>query len=35
MVLRMKQHKLNIFCEDGSRNLVRGVVNDAAACQEG
>ena len=35
VVLRMKQHKLNIFCEDGSRNLVRGVVNDAAACQEG
>ena len=35
VVLRMKQHKLNIFCEDGSRNLVRGVINDAAACQEG
>ena len=26
--LRMKQHKINIFCEDGSRNLVRGVMND-------
>ncbi|MGN0773242.1 MAG: ABC transporter ATP-binding protein [Candidatus Ventricola sp.] len=31
VVLAMKQHKLNIFCEDGSRNLVRGVINDAAA----
>lgn len=29
--LRMKQQKLNIFCEDGSRNLVRGVVNEAVA----
>lgn len=29
--LRMKRSKLNIFSEDGSRNLVRGVVNDAAA----
>ncbi len=35
VVLRMKQHKLNIFCEDGSRNLVRGVINDADTCQEG
>lgn len=29
--LRMKRSKLNIFSEDGSKNLVRGVVNDAAA----
>ena len=28
IMLRMKQHKINIFCEDGSRNLVRGVAND-------
>ena len=28
ILLRMKQHKINIFCEDGSRNLVRGVMND-------
>ena len=35
VVLGMKKHKLNIFCEDGSRNLVRGVINDAAACREG
>ena len=33
--LRMKQNKLNIFCKDGSRNLVRGVTNDNAAKQEG
>ena len=33
--LRMKQNKINIFCEDGSRNLVRGVVNDNVAGQEG
>ena len=33
--LRMKQNKINIFCEDGSRNLVRGVTNDNAAKQEG
>ena len=26
--LRVKQNKINIFCEDGSRNLVRGVMND-------
>lgn len=26
--LTMKQGKINVFCEDGSRNLVRGVVND-------
>ena len=32
--LRLKQSKINIFSEDGSRNLVRGVVNDAAP-QEG
>ncbi len=28
--LRMKRAKLNLFSEDGSRNLMRGVVNDAA-----
>ena len=28
--LKVKQGKINIFCEDGSRNLVRGVVNDNA-----
>jgi Na+-driven multidrug efflux pump len=33
--LRMKQNKINIFCKDGSRNLVRGVTNDNAAKQEG
>ena len=32
--LRMKQNKINIFCEDGSRNLVRGVVNDNVLRQE-
>ena len=26
--LCVKQGKINVFCEDGSRNLVRGVVND-------
>ena len=26
--LCMKRGKINIFCEDGSRNLVRGVMND-------
>ena len=26
--LGVKQNKINIFCEDGSRNLVRGVMND-------
>ena len=26
--LGVKQNKINIFCEDGSRNLVRGVTND-------
>ena len=28
--LRMKQNKINIFCQDGSRNLVSGVMNDNA-----
>ena len=32
--LGMKAGKINIFCEDGSRNLVRGVTNDNAAGQE-
>ena len=32
--LQMKQNKINIFCEDGSRNLVRGVVNDNVLRQE-
>ena len=35
VLLRMKQNKINIFCKDGSRNLVRGVTNDNAAKQEG
>ena len=26
--LQMKQNKINLFCEDGSRNLVCGVIND-------
>ena len=34
IVLRMKQNKINIFNQDGSRNLVCGVVNDKAAKQE-
>ena len=32
--LRLKQDKINIFCEDGSRNLVSGVMNDNASVQE-
>jgi len=32
--LGLKQKKLNIFCEDGSRNLVRGVLNDNVRTQE-
>ena len=32
--LGLKQTKLNIFCEDGSRNLVRGVLNDNVRTQE-
>ena len=28
ITLHLKQNKINIFCEDGSRNLVRGVTND-------
>ena len=32
--LHLKQNKINIFCEDGSRNLVRGVTNDNAPKQE-
>ena len=32
--LRMKQGKINIFCEDGSRNLVSGVTNDNVPTQE-
>ena len=32
--LRVKQNKINVFCEDGSRNLVCGVVNDNAPKQE-
>ncbi|MBP3646749.1 MAG: ABC transporter ATP-binding protein [Clostridia bacterium] len=32
--LRMKQGKINIFCEDGSRNLVSGVTNDNVPKQE-
>ena len=31
--LRMKQSKLNVFNKEGTRNLVRGVVNDAAPRQ--
>ena len=29
--LKMRRDKINIFCEDGSRNLVKGVMNDAEA----
>ena len=32
--LRVKQNKINVFCEDGSRNLVRGVTNDNVRKQE-
>ena len=32
--LGLKQTKLNIFCEDGSRNLVRGVLNDNVCARE-
>ena len=32
--LRMKQGKINVFCKDGSRNLVTGVTNDNAGAQE-
>ena len=32
--LRMKQGKINVFCKDGSRNLVRGVTNDNVPKQE-
>ena len=32
--LRLKQDKINIFCEDGSRNLVTGVMNDNVSAQE-
>ena len=32
--LRMKQNKINVFCEDGSRNLVAGVTNDNVSTQE-
>jgi len=32
--LRLKQDKINIFCEDGSRNLVCGVMNDNVSNQE-
>ena len=32
--LGLKQKKLNVFCEDGSRNLVRGVLNDNVRTQE-
>ena len=32
--LQVKQGKINVFCEDGSRNLVRGVVNDNVTKQE-
>ena len=32
--LRMKQGKINLFCKDGSRNLVRGVTNDNVPKQE-
>ena len=36
VTLRMKQSKLNVFNQDGSKNLIRGVMNDAVtACQEG
>ena len=34
ILLRVKQDKINVFCEDGSRNLVRGVMNDNVSQQE-
>jgi len=32
--LNVKAGKINVFCEDGSRNLVRGVVNDNIVSKE-
>jgi len=32
--LKLKQGKINVFCEDGSRNLVKGVSNDNVPKQE-
>ena len=32
--LCVKQGKINVFCPDGSRNLVRGVTNDNVSTQE-
>ena len=32
--LKLKQNKINIFCQDGSRNLVCGVTNDNVSKQE-
>jgi len=32
--LKLKQNKINIFCQDGSRNLVRGVTYDNVSKQE-
>ncbi|MDD5898338.1 MAG: ABC transporter ATP-binding protein [Clostridia bacterium] len=32
--LQLKRNKINIFCQDGSRNLVRGVTNDNVSPQE-
>ena len=34
VTLDVKRHKINVFCEDGSRSLVTGVVNDADPRQE-
>ncbi|NLV58242.1 MAG: ABC transporter ATP-binding protein [Clostridiales bacterium] len=33
--LRLKAHKINVFSKEGSKNLVRGVQNDAQPPQEG
>ena len=32
--LNLKAGKINVFCEDGSRSLMRGVINDNVAKQE-
>jgi len=34
ILLRMKQNKINVFNQDGARNLVSGVMNDNIAAQE-
>ena len=34
IALQVKRGKINVFCEDGSRSLMRGVVNDNETRQE-